>query len=83
MEVLVTTVERNGKLEVCLSCKTSEKIIPPSVVRQSELLKAIKYERGKIVCDFPWNAACNWASWDPWEENPAWRASDLCRALQV
>lgn len=82
MNVIIVVVERNGKIEVCLTCKTSEKVIPPSVVRHSDLLKAIKFERKRVTCEFPWGAACNWAAWDPWED-PGWKASELCGALQV
>jgi hypothetical protein len=82
MEVCLCAVERNGKVDVLLTCKTSEKVIPPSVVRHSDLLKALKFTRKKVICQFPWSAACNWASWDPWED-PGWPASQLCGALQV
>ena len=82
MEVYIASADRNGKLEVLLTCKTSEKVIPQSVVRQSDLLKAIKFKNKKVACQFPWAAACNWAAWDPWED-PGWPAADLCGALQV
>eukprot|EP00892_Ulva_mutabilis_P011386 jgi/Ulvmu1/861/UM100_0012.1 len=74
--------DSNGGTGVRLVCKTSEKVIPADVVARSEVLQEIRDERRQVKCDLNWSAACNWVSWDPWED-PGWPASEVCKALKV
>lgn len=74
--------DSNGVTGVRLVCKTSEKVIPPDVVSRSDLLQEIRDEQRKVKCDLNWSAACNWVSWDPWED-PGWPANEVCKAIKV
>lgn len=79
---LSAATDSNGVSAVRFVCKTSEKVVPATVVARSELLTEVQQEQRDIKCDLNWTAASNWLSWDPWVD-PGWPANDICKALQV